>query len=184
MWFGRTCAIDIIVNRELSIRIGKNWLILSEIDKDRYRKKVTIQRLSIFIKVINVMRAGFFFFFGACQMSELAGRTVHWAKYPYPPPRPAPPRPVPSRPRLRTYIFPGFVQSLEFLKKSWNLPSVHFPVLQKVWKVELKSGKMLKSFEFYSKLQQAGFMCNFFFCNFFSFWSNLIQFRPYVCSGP
>ena len=35
----------------------------------------------------------------------------------------------------------GFIQSLEFLKKSWNLPS-NFPDLEKVWKMEIKFGKM------------------------------------------
>ena len=36
----------------------------------------------------------------------------------------------------------GLVQSLEVLKKSWHLPS-NFPDLEKVWKMEIKSGKML-----------------------------------------
>ena len=36
----------------------------------------------------------------------------------------------------------GFVQSLEVLKKSWHFPS-YFPDLEKVWKMEIKSGKML-----------------------------------------
>ena len=44
------------------------------------------------------------------------------------------------------------LQSLEFLKKSWNLPS-NFPDLEKVWKIEIKSWKMVKSLEF-GKLQQ------------------------------
>jgi len=39
----------------------------------------------------------------------------------------------------------GSVQSLEFLKKSWNLPS-NFLDLEKVWKIEIKSGKMVKNF--------------------------------------
>ena len=39
---------------------------------------------------------------------------------------------------------PGFVQSLEFLKKSRNLQS-HFSDLEKGWKMEIKSGKMVKS---------------------------------------
>ena len=39
---------------------------------------------------------------------------------------------------------PGFVQSLEFLKKSRNLQS-NFPDLEKVWKIEIKSRKMVKS---------------------------------------
>ena len=33
-----------------------------------------------------------------------------------------------------------FPQSLEFLEKSWNLPS-NFPDLEKVWKIEIKSWK-------------------------------------------
>ena len=33
-----------------------------------------------------------------------------------------------------------FLQSLEFLEKSWNLPS-NFPDLEKVWKIEIKSWK-------------------------------------------
>ena len=37
----------------------------------------------------------------------------------------------------------GSVQSLEFLKKSWNLPS-KFLDLEKFWKIEIKSGKMVK----------------------------------------
>ena len=37
-------------------------------------------------------------------------------------------------------MYTGFVQSLEFLKKSWNLPS-NFSDLEKVWEVELKSWK-------------------------------------------
>ena len=37
----------------------------------------------------------------------------------------------------------GFLKSLEFLKQSWNLPS-NFQDLKKVWKMEIKSGKMIK----------------------------------------
>ena len=37
----------------------------------------------------------------------------------------------------------GLVQSLEFLKQSWNLPG-NFQDLKKVWKMEIKSGKMAK----------------------------------------
>ena len=46
----------------------------------------------------------------------------------------------------------GFIQSLKFLKKSWNLPS-NFPDLEKVWKTEKKPGKkIVKSFfEGYNK---------------------------------
>ena len=48
----------------------------------------------------------------------------------------------------------GFVQSLEFLKKPWNLPS-NFPDLEKVWKIERKPGETVKSLKFFfSKLQQ------------------------------
>ena len=49
-----------------------------------------------------------------------------------------------------------YMQSLEFLKKCWNLPS-NFPDLEKVWKMEIKYGKIVKSLEFFflsSKLQQ------------------------------
>ena len=39
----------------------------------------------------------------------------------------------------------GFVKSLEFLKQSSNLPSnKYFQDLKKVWKMEIKSGKMIK----------------------------------------
>ena len=38
-------------------------------------------------------------------------------------------------------VWLGFVQSCEFLKKSWNLPN-YFPDLEKVW-------KMVKSLEFF-----------------------------------
>ena len=52
-------------------------------------------------------------------------------------------------------VYAGLVQGLEFLKKFWNLSS-NFPELEKVWKMEIKSGKMVKSVFFfvYSKLQQ------------------------------
>ena len=56
------------------------------------------------------------------------------------------------------------------------LPS-NFPDMEKVWKMEIKSGKMGKSPEFLSKLQQAGFICNFFFV----FRSSLTQFSPHIC---
>ena len=52
----------------------------------------------------------------------------------------------------------GSVQSLEFLKKSWNLPC-NFLDLEKVWKIEIKSGKMVKNF---FKLQQVLYKWNFF----------------------
>ena len=53
-------------------------------------------------------------------------------------------------------VYAGFVQSPEFSRKCWNLPS-NFPDLKKVWKMEIKYGKIVKSLEFfflYSKLQQ------------------------------
>ena len=46
--------------------------------------------------------------------------------------------------------------SLEFL-------SINFPDMEKVWKTEIKSGKMGKSLEFFSKLQQPCFIRNYFF---------------------
>ena len=67
----------------------------------------------------------------------------------------------------------GFVQSLEFLKKSWNLPN-NFPDLEKVWKIEIKSGKNgKKPWVFFSKLQQV--LKWFFF---------FVLVKPYVCSAP
>ena len=63
-------------------------------------------------------------------------------------------------------------QSVEFLKKSWNLLS-NFPDMEKVWKMEIKSGKIVKSLEFFSKLRQLLY-------NLFWFWSNLNRSRPYV----
>ena len=47
---------------------------------------------------------------------------------------------------IRTVV----VQSLELLEKSWKLPS-DFPDLENVWKTETKSGKMVKSLEFFFK---------------------------------
>ena len=38
--------------------------------------------------------------------------------------------------------------SLEFLKKSWNLPS-NFSDQEKVWKMEIKSGKIVRSLNFF-----------------------------------
>ena len=51
---------------------------------------------------------------------------------------------------LNETSFAGFVQSLEFLKKSWNLSS-NFLDLEKVWKMRWSLRKL--SF-FFSKLQQ------------------------------
>ena len=55
-----------------------------------------------------------------------------------------------------TELVSGFVQSREFLNKtgvSLEMCS-DFPDVERVWKMEIKSEKMLKSFEFFSKLQQ------------------------------
>ena len=78
----------------------------------------------------------------------------------------------------------GSCESHEFLKKSWNLHR-NFPELEKVWKIEVKSGKMV-IFIFIR-----GILLNqriFFFQSsnkcltsyFLSFWSNLIQSRAYI----
>ena len=45
-------------------------------------------------------------------------------------------------------VYAGFVQSLEFSRKCSNLPS-NFPDLKKVWKMEIKYGKIVKSLEFF-----------------------------------
>ena len=50
-------------------------------------------------------------------------------------------------------LLTGFIQSLEFLKKSWSLPS-SFPELEKVCKIEIKSWKNGKKSWFFLKLQQ------------------------------
>ena len=68
----------------------------------------------------------------------------------------------------------GFVQSLEFLKKPWNLPS-NFPDLEKVWKIERNSGEMVKSLKFFfSKLQQV-FLKWFYFLRFGQILFNLAR---------
>ena len=62
---------------------------------------------------------------------------------------------------LNETSFAGFIQSLEFLKKSWNLSS-NFLDLEKVWKIEMKSTKIQC---FFSKLQQMLYKWIFFhFC--------------------
>ena len=53
----------------------------------------------------------------------------------------------------------GFVASLEFLKMSSNLPS-NFPDLEKVWKIEVKSWKIVKSLDIIIYI----FFESFFFC--------------------
>ena len=45
----------------------------------------------------------------------------------------------------------GFVQSLEFLKKSGNLRT-NFPDLEKVWEIKIKSWKNGKKSGVFSKL--------------------------------
>ena len=59
----------------------------------------------------------------------------------------------------------GSCESHEFLKKSWNLHS-YFPELEKVWKMEVKSGKMV-IFIFIRGilLNQSFFFLFFFFYN-------------------
>ena len=60
------------------------------------------------------------------------------------------------------YVETGFVQSLGFWKKSWNLPS-NFPDLKKVWKIKMKSGKMVQILDFFfSKLRQVLYTWFFF----------------------
>ena len=77
----------------------------------------------------------------------------------------------------------GSCESHEFLKKSWNLHS-NFPELEKVWKIEVKSGKMVIFIFIRSILLNQ----SFFFQSsnkcltsyFLSFWSNRIQSRAYI----
>jgi len=71
----------------------------------------------------------------------------------------------------------GFIQHLEFLKKSWNLPS-NFPDLEKVWKIEIKSRKSgKKSWVFFFKATTRALPKNIFhFVK--SFWI-----LPYICSA-
>ena len=79
-----------------------------------------------------------------------------------------------------TVLTTGLVQSLEFLKKSWNLSS-YFQDLGKVgkrWSLE----KMIKSLESFFQIYSKCFLSDFFFV--FFFFSNLIQPLPYVCSVP
>ena len=73
------------------------------------------------------------------------------------------------------YLTQG-LYSLEFLKKSLNLPS-SFLDLDKVWKMVIKSGQRVKSF-FFSKATTSALQVKS-----FSIWSNFIQSRPYVCSS-
>ena len=66
----------------------------------------------------------------------------------------------------------GSVQSLEFLKKSWNLPC-NFLDLEKVWKIEIKSSKKIK---FFFQATTSALQVKFFSC-----WSNHFQSCLYVC---
>ena len=68
------------------------------------------------------------------------------------------------------------MQSLEFLKKSWNLPRPGkiWKLRDKVWKKIVISSEFF--FQSYSKCFLRELM--------FLFWSNLIQSRPQVCSKP
>ena len=73
-----------------------------------------------------------------------------------------------ATPNGRTFSRSGFVQSLELLfAQQFSRPG-------KVWKMEIKSEQMVKSVDVF-----------FLEVNFyFSFWSNLIQSRQFVCSAP
>ena len=62
---------------------------------------------------------------------------------------------------VRRLLFTGFVQRLEFLKKSWSLPS-KFPELEKVCKIEVKSWKNGEKSWFFFKLHQVLLKWNFF----------------------
>ena len=79
----------------------------------------------------------------------------------------------------------GSCESHEFLKKSWNLHS-YFPELEKVWKIEVKSGKMVIFIFIRGILLNQSFFFLFQSSNncltsyFLSFWSNLIQSRAYI----
>ena len=46
----------------------------------------------------------------------------------------------------------GFVQNLELLKKSGNLQT-SFPDLEKVWKIKIKYGKIVKSLKYFFVLK-------------------------------
>ena len=59
--------------------------------------------------------------------------------------------------------------------------SSSFPGLEKVWKIEHKSGKMVKSLEFFFFKATTSRLCMFYYS---LFWSNLIQFYPYMCRAP
>ena len=58
-------------------------------------------------------------------------------------------------------LLAGFVQSLVFLKKSGTLPS-NFPDLEKVWKIDIKSGKNRKKSWAFWQLQHLRYKWIFF----------------------
>ena len=62
---------------------------------------------------------------------------------------------------ITSVLHARFVQSFKFLKKSWNLPCT-FPDLEKVWKMEVKSGIMVKSLDFFSKAITSALQVKFF----------------------
>ena len=81
-----------------------------------------------------------------------------------------------ATPNGRTFSRSGFIQFLNYC-----LPS-NFPNLEKDWKMEIKSGQMVKRIEFFFFFKATTSALEVNFC--FSFWSNLIQSRPFVCSVP
>ena len=75
---------------------------------------------------------------------------------------------------VRCLLLTGFVQSLEFLKKSWSFPST-FPELEKVCKIEVKSWKNGKKSWFFFKATTSSSQVKRVLC----LW-NLIQSRLHV----
>ena len=75
---------------------------------------------------------------------------------------------------VRRLLLTGFVQSLEFLKKSWSFPST-FPELEKVCKIEVKSWKNGKKSWFFFKATTSSSQVKRVLC----LW-NLIQSRLHV----
>ena len=71
------------------------------------------------------------------------------------------------------FINTWFVQSLEFVKKYWDLPG-NFPDLEKVCKIGISSGN------FFFKVTTSALQ----FCEFLFRWSNFIQSQTFVCSAP
>ena len=81
-----------------------------------------------------------------------------------------------SRLPFLIFINSWFVQSLEFVKKAWNLSS-NFPNLEKVCNIDISSGKIVCLFVFFFTATGSALRLNFFR------WSNLFQSRSYVCSA-